>query len=138
MSKETLSSLRTRGRRITPVRGAIVELFHDHTSPLSAQDVARLLEKKSLKANTTTVYRELQFLLEEKILQTVHFKDGVQRYERTELPHHHHLVCLSCNGVEDIHMDHDLASVENKIKKEKKFDVLHHALEFYGTCRKCS
>lgn len=136
-SDEILATLRTGGHRITTARKAVVTLFAKHHTPLSAADVLTLLNKASVKPNTTTVYRELQFLVEEDILSTIHFQDGVVRYELASLPHHHHLVCMSCSTVTDVHMESDLHAVEKKIAKSTGFSVAHHALEFYGTCKRC-
>ncbi len=136
-SATILSNLSNGGHRITSARRAVTELMSKQTKPLSALDVHQLLEKKNISMNATTVYRELQFLTEQKILKTVQFHDGVQRYELSTLPHHHHLVCLSCNTVEDIEMNHELSSVEQTIAKTKKFAVERHSLEFYGQCAKC-
>ena len=136
-SRAILDALRGKGHRITLARSAVVELFVKIHKPLSAAQVQTLLKKKAVSPNATTVYRELQFLEKEGILSTVHFKDGVARYELSSLPHHHHLVCVSCDAVEDVHMEHDLHAVEKNIAKSTGFAVQEHALEFYGTCRRC-
>ncbi len=137
VASEFIGQLKERGHRITAARKSIVELLTKNTKPLGALDVHRLLSKK-ISINPTTVYRELQFLAEEGLLSTVQFHDGVQRYESASLPHHHHLVCLSCNEVEDVHVDHELSAVERTIEKTKRFTVERHSLEFYGKCGKCA
>lgn len=134
---DILTALRNNGRRITAVRTAVIDLFTSRHVPMSAADVRAHLARNGIRPNATTVYRELQFLAEEGILTTVHFQDGVTRYELGSLPHHHHLVCTSCNGVTDVHMESDLHAVERKIARSTGFAVAHHALEFYGTCRRC-
>lgn len=132
-----IDRLRADGHRITAGRKAVVELLTRHTKPLGALEVQTLLEAKKTPVNLTTAYRELQFLAEQGIVKTVQFNDGVQRYELSGLPHHHHLVCKSCKNVEDIAMEHDLARMEKTIARSKGFNVTEHALEFYGTCRNC-
>ncbi len=86
----------------------------------------------------TTVYRELEFLRQQGILVPVSFADGVQRYESAELEHHHHLICIQCNAIEDVHIEHgELDKAEKVIAKTTGFEVFQHSLEFYGHCRKC-
>lgn len=136
-SDTILAALRADGNRITQARKAVVEIATTHHKPLSAADVQTLLQKRSLKANATTVYRELQFLAKQGVLSTVHFKDGIVRYELASLPHHHHVVCMACSSVEDVHMESDLKTIEKSIGKATGFAVKEHALEFYGTCRRC-
>ncbi len=132
-----LAALRASGKRLTNARKAIVGIVTTHDKPLSALDMQALLTRKKLSVNATTIYRELQFLEAEGIVKGVHFQDGVQRYERTSLPHHHHLVCLSCDAVEDVHMDRELSTIETRIRKAHRFDVESHSLEFYGRCHNC-
>lgn len=132
-----LQRLRADGNRITRARRAAVEIFAKRHIPMSAADVLAALRKRSVAANPATVYRELRFLEREGVLSSVHFKDGIVRYELADLPHHHHLVCTSCNVVADVHMHGDLAAFEKRIARKTGFAVSDHTLEFYGTCRRC-
>lgn len=133
-----LSSLKEKGFRMTSARKAIVEMFSGKCNPLSAQEVHEKLKKKGLATNVTTVYRELQFLVEQSVMHTVQFDDGVQRYEMMhEGHHHHHLVCVDCKEVTEVSVEKDLQDTERVIAKKNDFSIIRHSLEFYGRCRKC-
>lgn len=132
-----IDRLRADGHRITEARKAVLDLLTKNTKPLGAQEIHALLEKKKATCNVTTAYRELQFLAEQGIVKTVQFQDGVQRYELASLPHHHHLICTECKTVEDVHMEHDLHTVEKNISRSTGFSIREHALEFYGICKRC-
>ncbi len=133
-----LEDLRREKFRITAPRKAIAEVVLSAGSPLSAQDVLAGMKKLGVSADVTTVYRELEFLRERGVLVPVTLVDGVQRYEPSDLGHHHHLVCIDCHGIQDVTVPHDqVHAVERDIKKTHKFTVLQHALEFYGRCAKC-
>lgn len=133
-----LETLKKDGFRLTPARMAIVEATLDAGSPVSAEQVAAALKRAKVPANITTVYRELEFLRERGVLAPVTFADGVQRYESAGLGHHHHLVCVGCDAIQDIALPHDeLHAAEHQIEKTHGFSVLQHALEFYGRCAKC-
>ncbi len=134
---DMIDTLKSRGFRMTNARKHIVGMFDDDCEPMSALDVSKRLKKKKIDANQTTVYRELAFLEEQGLLQSVSFQDGVQRYELASLPHHHHLVCVKCKAVEDVTMEDELHAIEKKITKNNRFTVLRHSLEFYGYCGKC-
>ena len=134
-----LEELKAAKFRITAARKAVVEVVLSAGAPVSAQDVSAGLKKLGVAANVTTVYRELEFLRERGVLVPVTFVDGVQRYEPSDLGHHHHLVCVECNGIQDVVVAHDqVHAVEKDIEKRYKFTVVQHALEFYGRCAKCS
>lgn len=132
-SKQLIQSLQERGYRVTQVRSTMIEIFVKHHAPLSAEELLKLIPD----THKTTVYRELAFLEEQNLVKKIEFGDGIRRYELTELEHHHHLVCVSCKKVTDIHLEGDLDAEEKKISRKTGFKILNHSLEFFGMCPKC-
>lgn len=125
--------------RNTPIRTGLLEIVAKHREPLTAQELLQLLKTKGLVANKTTVYRQLEALVRFGILKEVHFADRTTRYESAVTDeHHHHLVCVHCQRIEDISLSTDLEREEKTIWKNKKFKVLQHSLEFFGICHNCN
>ncbi len=111
------------------IKKQLVSLLEKSEIPVSVPEIL-----KKIKANKTTIYRELdQFLLEGKISE-VDFGDGKKRYE-LEKSHHHHLVCKSCGKIENIEIDENkfLKNVNNK----SNFLIEKHSIEFFGKCINC-
>jgi len=52
--------------------------------------------------------------------------------------HHHHLICLECDKVEDVELANDLNEIEKRILQKNGFKIINHTLEFYGLCKQCS
>lgn len=124
--------------RNTPIRTALLDILAQHHEPLTAQELLRLLKTKGLRANKTTVYRQFETLVRFGILQKIHFADRTTRYEMVaDGEHHHHLVCVHCQRIEDVSLPTDLRRQEQVIWKNKKFKVLQHSLEFFGVCQSC-
>ncbi|HZX49823.1 MAG TPA: Fur family transcriptional regulator [Candidatus Paceibacterota bacterium] len=136
MEEKILKELRGQGHRITAVRREMVKMLVNAKAPLAASDILKVLQKEKLKANKTTVYRELEFLVEQNIAQEVEFGDKKKRYEISD-KHHHHVVCVECKNVEDVDLQADLDGVEKKIAKQKGYKIINHSLEFFGLCAKC-
>lgn len=133
-----LQSLRSRGERLTPIRRTIVELFSTHHMPLAPQEMLALLKKHKHRVNKTTVYRQLEALVELKVIHPIYFADRITRYELAEVHgHHHHLVCVQCGRVEDVSFPSDLETQEKAISRKYRFKVLQHSLEFFGLCKRC-
>lgn len=133
-----LKSLKQKGSRITKVRKALIEILAATKTPLSVPELLPLLETQDLPVNKTTVYRELDFLLEEKVVIELDLLDGAKRYEILHPDHHHHhLVCTDCGAIECVEMHHDLDEIESRIASSHKFKVTSHLLEFFGLCSKC-
>ena len=130
---DTISiNLKKSGLKITSVRRNILEILENSKKPLSARE---LLLK--INANKTTIYREIETLLNFGYLNEVNFGDRSKRYELSSLGHHHHLVCLKCKNIADIKLKESLKGQEQFISKYANFKVLRHNLEFFGLCANC-
>ncbi len=136
-SLSIIDDLKQKGFRITKIRKSILDIFQNNKHPLSASEIGKLLLKKDISANKTTIYRELDFLSEAKLVKDIDFGDGKKRYEALTNKHHHHAVCVNCGAVEDIELNLDISKDEKNIKDTKGFKVLDHSIEIFGLCKKC-
>jgi Fe2+ or Zn2+ uptake regulation protein len=96
-------------------------------------DANYLIDK--LKVNKTTVYRQIDKLIQDNKIIEVELGDGKKRYEPKDLKHHHHLVCNKCGRLEDIKLDEKW--IIKEVSKKTDFKVERHSLEFFGTCVNC-
>ena len=133
----TVSNLQDKGWRMTKIRKAMIKVFADNPIPLSAGQIEEKLEEAKVKADKTTVYREIQFLLDNNCIIEVFLYPNEVSYESAELRHHHHLICDSCGSVFDV-TDCLVAGLEKEFYQKKGFRVERHVLEFYGTCANCA
>ena len=124
--------------RLTKTRRGLIEALYRSPAPLSVPDILVALEGKGVVVNKTTVYRELERLEKMGHVHGVQFQDRKQYYELTSRGHHHHLICMQCEKVEDVDVNEsELLQEEKKVSKQKNFTVLRHSLEFFGLCKKC-
>jgi Fur family transcriptional regulator, ferric uptake regulator len=136
-SQKIIEDLRVKNHRITQTREAILHILSDAKQPLSPADMAKLLKKNSISVNKTTIYREIDFLKNQKIIRELRIDDTAKHYELIPDDHHHHLICLDCRKIEHVELAGDLDREEKKIIKNTKFKILNHSLEFYGICKSC-
>ena len=140
MNKVTiLNNLKREGIRMTSIRSAMIDIFTKKHEPLSAVEILKMLGKYTLRVNKTTVYREITFLLESKIIVPVTLTADQKQYELLK-EHHHHLVCQNCHAIEEVdfeEIEELLSKIEKKMKKKNKFSKILHSLEFFGVCEKC-
>lgn len=135
--ESVLHKLRNKGHRITKVRDALVDVLATTDAPLSALDLQSYLEKNHIKVNKTTVYREISFLRDQKVIHEIQFGDGKSRFRACPDVHHHHAICVRCNRVEEIVAEGDFLEKEREMARGMSFRVLYHTLEFFGVCRDC-
>ena len=127
---------------MTPGRRALIEILGKSDSPLSVVELQTALERRGLKVNKTTIYRELQFLCRENLAEVVQFTDRQKRYElmHNGSQHHHHVVCTRCGLVEEIGLvavEKLLAPLEKRLASKINFKSVRHSLEFFGRCGGC-
>ncbi|MFC1770027.1 Fur family transcriptional regulator [Nitrospirota bacterium] len=137
MSVTILAGLRDSGFRITKARSAMVEAICDANAPLAASDLLSELAEDGLRVNKTTVYRELDFLKEQRIVRELDIGDGRKRFELWPHHHHHHLICTSCHMVECIELQRCLKDEHEHISRTSSFKVKDHSLKFFGLCERC-
>ena len=134
--EKLISDLRQAGFRITKTRQALLEIFYKESCLLSLSQIHQCLRKRKLHPNRSTLYRELRFLSDQKILAKQSL-DGQDHYELAH-DHHHHLVCEKCGELTRVEMKSHLAADEKRLEKQYMFHIFRHELDFYGLCKKCN
>lgn len=119
----------------TSARLAVTDYFYNVEYPVDAKDILDFLRSKNLKTNKTTVYRIIDYLYQNGLLEKIEFGDGKFRYEMKK-GDHHHLICDKCDRIEDI-TDNFIESFEEEILNKRGFQVKKHSLEFFGICKNC-
>lgn len=134
--------LQAAGYKLTAQRSATVAVILDHAQAhLSAEQIFMATKEVGPEIGLATVYRTLEMLTELHVLNKVRFiEDGMTHYDLCETDHdhhfHHHLLCLQCGAIEEIHTDL-LPAVEQQVYDDYTFTVLDHRLTFHGICARC-
>lgn len=128
--------LRDADLKATPARLGILEALEKTDTPLDVASLITYLKQQKIKADNVTVFRIMNALSKKGLIMPIQLGEGKFRYEVASQPDHHHLVCESCGGIEDI-SDCAIEILEKDINKKKGFLVKRHALEFFGVCKQC-
>ena len=128
--------LRKSGYKATPSRLAILGVMKKSKSPMSAQEV---IDSLPGDADQATVYRTLKSLKEKGIIKQIDLRHNHAHYELANLSEHHHLVCMHCGRIEDVHHC-GIEEIQGTVLKSSKYfsEIRQHALEFYGVCKTCA
>ncbi len=118
--------------RATGARRAILHAIAAKEGHFTAEELSRGLPQ----VGRATVYRVLAHLLQEGSLCRVLLEEGTVHYQRGPELHHHHLVCQSCGGVQDI-TGCGVDEFVRGIAEQQGFQVTGHRLEIYGRCPAC-
>ena len=102
----------------------------------SAQELHQLLRREGDGIGLTTVYRSLQSLVDDKIVDVLRREDGEAIYRLCGERHHHHLVCKGCGDTVEI----EGGAIEKWAKtmaEEFGYRDVGHTAEIFGLCSKC-
>ncbi|MBS3916126.1 MAG: ferric iron uptake transcriptional regulator [Sulfuritalea sp.] len=132
--------LKSTGLKATFPRLKILDLFqkvHSDTGNrhMTAEDVYRALIAENMDIGLATVYRVLTQFEQAGLLERHYFESGKAVFELNEGKHHDHLVCLQCGKVEEFY-DPEIEKRQNKVAKDRGFQVSEHALYLYADCVK--
>ena len=120
--------------RKTKQRDALREVLERSERPLSIGELREAATKRIDGLGVATVYRTVNALLEDDVVEAVAIPGEPVRYELANKGHHHHFQCEKCARVFDI------AGCIDNIRKliPPKFRVRTHELTVYGLCGSCA
>ena len=128
---------RSRGNRLTPIRRRVLELVWGSHEPVKAYDVLQSLQKERKGAAPPTVYRALDFLLEEGL---VHKIESLNAYVGCGKPGHtdsgQFFICRGCGEVAEID-DPELTRLITKKAEQIGFSTENQVVEIKGACKRC-
>lgn len=127
-----------RGARLTPVRRRVLELIWSSHQAVKAYDLmAQMQGEMAQAAKPPTVYRALDFLMEQGL---VHRVDSLNAFVGCPRPGRVHaeqlLICTECGGVGEI----DDAAISRAILKATSrlgFRISRQTVELQGVCAAC-
>lgn len=126
-----------RGLRLTKLRRRVLELVWGSHEPVKAYDLLDKLRDEHQAAAPPTVYRALDFLLQEGLIHRI---ESLNAYLGCGKPSEQHsgqfLICLECGHVAELD-DHTVSSVLADKASTLGFSVEHAIIELAGRCQSC-
>jgi Fur family transcriptional regulator, ferric uptake regulator len=134
----TLEALQRKGLRNGGARRAVIELLGGQDCCLTAQEIFDRLRGSDRRVGIASVYRVLDLLTSEGLVQRIDLGSGIARYEPVHAGggHHHHLVCDSCGKVEAF-ADRKLEHAIHRLEQTSGYAVAGHDVVLHGACVDC-
>jgi Fur family transcriptional regulator, ferric uptake regulator len=132
-----LDALRGRGERVTAPRRAVLGVLAAHPEPLSADDVAAMLEGGDV--HRATVYRTLDLLVAAGVVAHSRTAGGAARYHVTvtgTVHEHLHGHCRECGTIVPLPVDAFDATTA-RLRHESGFSLDPGQSTLAGLCRAC-
>jgi Fur family transcriptional regulator, ferric uptake regulator len=136
---QTLETLRKRGYRLGAARRAVVETLGAQDCAVTATEIHTGLHAGGREVGIASVYRILDLLVEQGLVQKIDLGGGRAHYEAAHRghQHHHHLVCTECGRVEPF-ADDELERALQRIETQAGYRVATHDVLLRGACDDCA
>lgn len=126
------------GSRLTPIRRKILELIWESHKPIKAYDLLAQLSTDDFVEKPPTVYRALQFLMDNKLIHRI---ESCNAYIGCEHEHEEQdskfFICVACHEVEEL-FEPTLNRALSETSKKQGFIPSQFNLEIHGTCARCA
>jgi Fur family peroxide stress response transcriptional regulator len=132
MNYETL--LREHSLKVTPQRLGILSIMHS-SGHINIEELFTHIKKRFASISLATLYKNINAMLENKLISEVKIPNMKAKYEISKAPHVH-MLCTSCHEFIDLELDlNDLvttASLKSKYRVEDTNIILS------GLCEHCN
>lgn len=113
----------------------ILTLLKSLNRAISAQDIYVELRNRSQNVGLATVYRALEALKLDGLVQVRTLASGESLYSSVQQDKHH-LTCLQCGKSIAINQC-PVHELEHQLHQSHQFKIFYHTLEFFGLCDRC-
>lgn len=135
--QNNIDNLKSTGLKATLPRLKILEIFQTTKQRhMTAEDVFRVLLGERSDIGLATVYRVLMQFEQAGILLRSNFEGAKAVYELNEGQHHDHLICTSCDKVEEFY-DPEIEKRQQMVAQQRGWSIQDHSMSLYGLCAAC-
>lgn len=128
----------SRGVRLTTQRKRVFELICESKCASTAYELLDQLKVSEPQAKPPTVYRALDFLLEQGFIHRVESTNSFISCCSCGVNKHfsHLMICDQCGDVIELQDENLIALLAKNIEKQG-FHLSNHVIETHGTCKTC-
>ncbi|MGH8215486.1 MAG: transcriptional repressor [Rhodanobacteraceae bacterium] len=137
--REVEQECRARGLRLTPLRREVLVLVAKARKPVKAYDLLESLRDNHAGAAPPTVYRALDFLLENGF---IHKLESINAFVFCQHPAEAHqvpfLICDVCESATEVCDEGAIAHLIEGQARDFGFRAKAQTLEVHGVCKACA
>ena len=115
-------------------REIIINVLKSNFEHPTAYRVYELVKQIEPTISKSTVYRNLEQLVEVGLVKKISTGDNFEHYDIERNDGHSHLVCKCCGNIFDINLD--IGKIESSIKNQTEFSSCNEIIVM-GICKNC-
>ncbi|UCD17737.1 MAG: transcriptional repressor [Candidatus Zixiibacteriota bacterium] len=122
-------------KRNTPQRQTILAELRKLSSHPTAAELYQVVRERLPKISLGTVYRNLEFLNKNNIIQKLERGRSKARYDGN-MASHYHVRCMHCGQLDDM-CESPAYTVAATPCSLNSYKIISHRIEFDGICPRC-
>ena len=102
-----------------------------------AEEIYFSLIKRGINVSRATVYRTIDVLVKNNMIEKLEIGDGRARFEYNDkYKHHDHMICTSCGKIVEFH-DQNIEKYQKQIAQKYNFELHYYNHQLFGICEEC-
>lgn len=124
--------------RNTRQKQMILSILREADRPMSINEVYILVSSELPKIAKSTIYRNIDALLSQNLIDKYHLNDNevFYRIKYNQSEHRHFIICDTCNKMFDL-PSCPIHEIEHALE-EKGFIIKEHQIQITGICKSCA
>ena len=123
-------------RKYSKQREIVLDILRKSYAHPTAEEI--FSEAREIDSNISlgTVYRNLEILTEDQIIEKIPTSAGKDRYDLKKSKHHH-AICDKCGKVIDFNCNIDMKKLQKEINTQVGFTLNQDEIRIIGICENC-
>lgn len=121
--------------KLTKQRQEILDLIQASSGHMTADQIHSKLKDQQVTMGIATVYRNLNVLFDEKLINRVRHPELGYIYDKN-IHDHYHFRCVQCNSIEDVSIEYQ-DKLHKIVEEDLNCKVESHNINFEGICKDC-
>ncbi|MGE5575573.1 MAG: Fur family transcriptional regulator [Syntrophothermus sp.] len=122
--------------RMTHQRQIILEELKNVTTHPTADEVYEMVRRRLPRISLGTVYRNLELLAEEGIIQKLELAGTQKRFDGNP-ENHYHVRCIRCGRVDDVPIEPGML-IDQAVRGVSDYEIIGYRLKLIGLCPQCA
>lgn len=110
-----------------------IEKMYNHPT---AEDIYMTVKGKDPAISRSTVYRNLNLLVEDDRINKISMQAGPDRYDFKRRPHNH-IICTRCGKIMDFNYNFELDNLKKILKDQTGIEISEEGIALEGVCDSC-
>lgn len=118
-------------------REIILETLKEVNIHPTAEELYKLVNRKYPKISKSTVYRNINILVESNVIRKIKMLSGADRFDYI-CKEHYHAICEKCGKVFDFDYSFNKKELKEIIKNQTRIITDADNIAIYGICEECN